>query len=293
MDLHGKNAIVLGVADESSIAWAIARTLHTHGAAVWIGYQQKFLSRVRMLLRQYPEIQAQRCDVTDDAEMSAFFAQFADRPIDTLVHGIAFGSPTLFARAPSAADPATFAQSQHISALSLARVVAHAKPHLREWGSVLTLTFQASERAMPMYGLMGVAKAALESLVRYLSLELGDINVRINAISAGPVETPAATAILMAFLADPEGLRAMRPGLVHRALDAARQELGPDAEDIEYATAAWKYVQRAFAERSAIPDVILAQDVADCALFLASDYSRKITGQVVRVDCGLSSSTII
>jgi enoyl-[acyl-carrier protein] reductase I len=293
MNLQDKNVVVLGVADESSIAWAIARAFRAHGANVWIGYQQKFFSRVRILLRQYPDIQAQRCDVTDEAEMRAFFERFDDAPIDVVVHAVAFASPTLFTRPPSAVDAESFGQSQHISALSLASVVRHVKPRLREWGSVITLSFQASERAEPMYGLMGVAKSALESLVRYLALELGVMKVRVNAISPGPVETPAAKGILMAFLAEPESLRTLRNDILHRALQAARQELGADADEIEYVSAAWKHVQRGFAEISAIQEGISAQDVADCALFLGSDYSRKITGQVVKVDCGLSSSMII
>jgi len=293
VNFQGRNVVVLGVADESSIAWAIARAFHAHGASVWIGYQQKFFSRVRILLRQHPDIQAQRCDVTDEAEMRAFFERFQEAPIDVLVHAVAFAPPALFTQPPSAATPEAFALSQHVSALSLASVVRHAKPHLREWASVMTLSFQASERAEPMYGMMGVAKAALESLVRYLALELGASKVRVNAISPGPIETPAAMGILMAFLGERDALAALRNDVALAALDAARRELGEDADPVEYASAAWRHVQQAFVERSAIQEVVSAQDVADCALFLGSAYSRKITGQVVRVDCGLSSSMII
>lgn len=293
MNVQGKNVIVLGVADENSIAWAIARAFHAHGSHVWVGYQQKFFSRVRLVLRGYPDITGQRCDVTDDQEMAAFFDRFREVPIDVIVHAVAFAPAALFTRPPSAAEPDDFEQSQRVSALSLASVVRHAKPHLREWSSIITLSFQAAERAMPMYGLMAVSKSALEALVRYLALELGQGKVRVNAISAGPVETPAATAILMAFLSDPDGLRTLRKNIVHTALDAARQELGEQADDVECASAAWKHVQRGFAARSAIQEIVTAEDVANCALFLGSDYSRKMTGQVVRVDCGLSSSTII
>jgi enoyl-[acyl-carrier protein] reductase I len=293
VNLQGKNVIVLGVADESSIAWAIARAFHAHGASVWIGYQQKFFSRVRVLLRQQPDIQGQRCDINDEVEMQAFFERFHDAPIDVLVHAIAFASPALFTRPPSAAAADTFAQSQHITAWSLAGVSRHAKPYFREWASVITLTSEASERALPMYGLMGVAKSALESLVRYLALELGDLRVRVNAISAGPIETPAAMGVAMAFLADRDRLRVLRNSVAHTALEAAERELGAGADDVDCASAAWKHVQKAFAERSAIQEVVSAQDVADCALFLGSDYSRKITGQVVKVDCGLSSALII
>jgi enoyl-[acyl-carrier protein] reductase I len=292
--LAGKNVVVLGVADEGSIAWAIARAFHAHGARVWIGYQQKFFSRVRLLLRQYGDVDAQRCDVTDEAELSAFFSRFDDHtPIDVLVHAIAYAAPQLFTQPPSATRAEMFAQSQQISALSLATVIRHAKPRLREWASIITLTSEASERALPMYGLMGVAKSALESLVRYLAVELGEMRVRVNAILAGPIETPAAMGVVMAFLSDPDRLRTLRNGVAHNALRAAREAVGDNADEVEYVSAAWKHVQRTVAERSAIRDVISAADVADCALFLGSDYSRKITGQVLRVDCGSSSALII
>lgn len=293
MNLEGKNVVVLGVADESSIAWAAVRAFHAHGARVWIGHEQKFLSRVRVLLRQCPDIVAQRCDVTDGAEMASFFDQFEGKQIDVLLHAVAFAAPALFTRPPSAAEADTFAQSQHITALSLARVVRHAKPYLREWASVITLTSEASERAVAMYGLMGVAKAALESLARCLALELGEMRVRVNVVLAGPVDTPAALGVVMAFLRDLDSLGSVRKGVAHRALEAARRELGTDVDDVACASAAWRHVQQEFAEHSAIQDVVSAQDVADCVLFLGSDYSRKITGQVLRIDCGLSTSLII
>jgi enoyl-[acyl-carrier protein] reductase I len=293
MNVQDKNVVVLGVADESSIAWAIARAFAAHGARVWIGYQQKFYSRVRMLLRQHPGIDGQRCDVTDENEVAAFFDRFRDAPIDVLVHAIAFASPALFTNPPSEAEADAFSQSQHISVYSLVRIVHHARPRLRPWGSVITLSFQASERAEPMYGLMGVAKSALESLVRYLALELGALKVRVNAISPGPIQTPAALGILMALLGDRNRLRAARNDVALEAFEAVTRELGHDVDDIDFATAAWTKVQQAFAERSAIQETVSAQDVADCALFLGSDYSRKITGQVLRVDCGLSSSMLI
>lgn len=293
MNLQGRHVVVLGVADESSIAWAIARAFHAHGATLWIGYQQKYFSRVRALLRQYPDVRGQRCDVTDPLEMQAFFDQFQHAPIDVLVHSVAFAAPVLFTSPPSEAPADAFAQSQHISALSLATAVRYAKPYLREWASVMTLTYQASERAEPMYGLMGVAKASLESLVRYLALELGSLRVRVNAISPGPIETPASTGILMALIADPGSMRGMRNSVVHQAIASARRDLGIEADIVALAQAAWRHVQRGYAERSPIADSVSADDVAGCALFLGSDYSRKITGQVVKVDCGLSSGMIL
>jgi enoyl-[acyl-carrier protein] reductase I len=283
----GKNVVVLGVADETSIAWAIARAFAEHGAHVWIGYQQKFFSRVRLLLQRQPSIQGQRCDVLNEGELEAFFGRFGDHPIDVLVHGIAFGAPELFSRPPSEVSSEHFSQSMEISTHSLARVVRHAKPYLREWASVMTLSYQAAERAEPMYGTMGVVKAALESLTRYLALELGSRRVRVNAISPGPIETLAAIGIMTALTsAMPGESRGDRWSKL-----AAQGRSGDNA--LEKAQQTFRVVQQAFADESAIAEYITPEDVANCALFLGSDYSRAVTGQVIRVDGGRSTCMIL
>lgn len=292
LGLANKTAVVLGVADESSIAWSIAQAFARRGARVHIGYEQKFFSRVRLLLRDNPEIQGLRCDVMNDGEVAAFFAGI-DGSIDALVHSIAFGSPELFTEAPSDVGASAFARSLRISAYSLAGIVRHAKPRLNEWASVVALTFQASERAEPFYGLMGVVKSALESLVRYLALELGRHRVRVNAISPGPVETVAALGIFMALQHDPQTLSRCRSNLVREVLEEARSELGAAADDVAVAQAAFRHFKVAFARKCAIPEEISREDVANCALFLASDCARKITGQVIHVDCGLSSVLLV
>jgi enoyl-[acyl-carrier protein] reductase I len=291
MGLEGKNVVVLGVADESSLAWAIGKRFAEHGANVFIGYQQKFFSRVRLLLLENPSVKGDRCDVLKDDEVTNFFARFQSNPIDVLVHAIAFAPSELFTEPPSDTTAEAFSQSLNISAHSLCKAVKFAKPSLREWGSVITLTYQASERAEASYGLMGVAKSALESAVRYLALELGGRKIRVNAVSAGPVETVAATGIMAAFLRNPQALDRQRARVFQAAIEKARAEGAPD--DLALAKSAWKHFQEIVAQRCAIEECISKEDVADCALFLASDYSRKITGQIVHVDCGLSTANAI
>src|ERR1700691_5751343 len=291
MGLEGTNVAVLGVADESSLAWAIAKRFAEHGAHVFIGYQQKFFSRVRLLLLENPAVKGDRCDVLKDEEVTSFFAKFQSNPIDVLVHAIAFAPSELFTEPPSDTTAEAFSQSLNISAHSLCKAVKFAKPSLRDWGSVITLTYQASERAEASYGLMGVAKSALESTVRYLALELGGRKIRVNAVSAGPVETVAATGIMAAFLRNPQALDRQRARVFQAAIEKARAEGAPD--DLALAKSAWKHFQEIVAQRCAIEECISKEDVADCALFLASDYSRKITGQIVHVDCGLSTANAI
>lgn len=294
MGLAGKIVIVLGVADESSIAWAIAKSFLEEGANVTIGYQQKFFSRVRLLLLKHPELKGDRCDVLVEDELNAFFAPLQANSIDVLVHSIAFGPPTTFTEYTSETTREDFNQTLSISSHSLCQVVRHAKLTLREWGSVMTLSYQASERAAPFYGVMGVAKSALESLVRYLAIEMGEHNVRVNAISPGPIETPAALGETLAFLRDPDALKRQRGSLMEQIISEAREEADTQGyNEIELAQAACRKLQQAYASRSALQEIVTAQDVADCALFLGSHLSRKITGQVIHVDCGQSSSDII
>jgi enoyl-[acyl-carrier protein] reductase I len=292
VNVAGKNVVVLGVGDESSIAWTIARAFADREARVHIGYQQRFFSRVRLLLRDFPAIQGARCDVLQDAELTAFFDRFRDDPIDVLVHSIAYGPPEAFTEEPSAVSREALAQTLEVSASSLATVVRYAKPNLREWSSVITLTFQASSRAMPLYGMMGVAKATLESLVRYLALELGGRRVRVNAISAGAIQTVAATGEVLAFMRNPEALRHTRGSLLLDALEEAEADCDRGRDELEVAREVWKRVQARFARRSCIECLVTQQDVAGAALFLGSDLARKITAQVIHVDMGLSASTI-
>jgi len=294
MGLEGKHVVVLGVADETSIAWGIAEAFLRCGSKVRIGYQQRFFSRVRLLFQEHPGLDGRKCDVLNEAELRDFFESLGDTPIDVLVHSIAYGSPEIFTRPPSQMSIEAISQAMTVSAYSLPLVVRHAKSRLTQWSSVITLSFMASERAVPFYGMMGVTKSTLESMVRYLSLELGRQKSRVNAISAGPIETVAALGIILAFSQDPESVREMPGTLLRQTFEAVERESPGlrDADPMAFAKLAWKHVQYNFTQHMALPEMICKEDIADCALFLGSDLSRKITGQVLHVDCGLSSSFI-
>ncbi len=294
MNLSGKTAAILGVADRSSIAWAIAQRLLENGAKVHIGYQQKFFSRVRQLLSDHPDVSGARCDVLDDSELVTFFKAFEETSLDILVHGIAYGPPEVFTLPPSGVTSNAFEQTLTVSTHSLLKVVGAAKSCLRPWGSVITLTYQASEQASPFYGMMGVAKAALESCVRYLAIELGTLDVRVNAISPGPIETPAALGEMLAFLRNPQSLNSPAGAVLKDAVERLRRDPELSKEDDQVkAKALWHSVQSRVAAECALQEFVTQDDVADCALFLASDMARKITGQVIRVDCGMSTSRLM
>jgi len=312
--LRGKTAVVLGVADRESIAWSIACELQKAGAQVTIGYQHKFYSRIHLLLKEEPSITGQRCDILNPDEVERFFQLFQETGIDVLVHSIAFGSPSVFTDEPSQVMSPDFSEMVEVSAYSLAKAVRYSKTYLEEGASVMALTFQASQRAMPMYGMMGVAKATLESLIRYLAVELGPRRIRVNAISAGPVETLAALHEVIAFRRSPESLNKLRSPWMSEIFQAVEEEFGreggdepgtaagrtrtpapqsagelPRFDDLEFARRCWSKIQAEFARRSAIPDRVDAKDIAQCAVFLASDGASKITGQVIHVDCGFST----
>jgi enoyl-[acyl-carrier protein] reductase I len=295
LGLDGKHVVVLGVADETSIAWGIAEAFLNSGSHVRIGFQQRFLSRVRQLFQKYPGLEGGRCDVLNEAEVRDFFEACGERPIDVLVHSIAYGAPEIFTMQPSEVSLEAISQSMTISAYSLPLVVRHAKSRLAERASVITMSFLAAERAMPLYGMMGVTKSALEAMVRYLALELGGRQVRINVISPGPVETLAALGIILAFAQNPEIVRQLPGRILTETMKAAEAESPGlrESDPMAWARLVWKHVKDVFARHSALPEPICKEDVANCALFLGSDLSRKITGQVLHVDSGLSSSLIL
>ena len=289
----GQDGGHFGRADQSSIAWAIAERMLQNGATVVIGYQQKFFSRVRLLLQENAGVEGARCDILNEAELTEFFQRFEHRPIDILVHGIAYGPAEVFTDPPSQIKSDAFSQTLEISTHSLMKVVGYAKPYMREWGSVMTLTYQASEQASPFYGLMGVAKAALESAVRYLAIELGQSNVRINAISPGPIETPAALGEMLAFLRNPSALDTPAGAVLRGAMQRLQADPLLSKEDDQVkAKALWHAVQTRISQECAIQSFITQDDVGDCALFLASDLSRKMTGQLLRIDGGMSTSRL-
>jgi enoyl-[acyl-carrier protein] reductase I len=198
-DLSGKHGLVVGVANKRSIVWAIAQAAERSGARLALTYQDRFEDRVRELAADLSQPLVLPCDVTNDAQIADVFSVI-DREfggLDFLVHGAAF--------APTAELDAPFVQTSRegfritldVSAYSLIALARGAAPLMvkREGGSILTLTYLGSERVFKNYNVMGVAKAALEATVRYLAADLGQHNIRVNAISAGPIKTLAAMGI--------------------------------------------------------------------------------------------------
>jgi enoyl-[acyl-carrier protein] reductase I len=197
----GKRALVVGVANKRSIAWSIARALDAEGAAVALTYQNDRTERdVRKLAeglsRPGPVVPL---DVQDDAQMDASVAEVAAGlgGIDVLVHAVAFARQEDLSGRFTDITRDGFSLALDVSAFSLVSLAKRVEPHMREagGGSIMTLSYIAADRAVPGYNVMGVAKAALECIVRYLAWDLGDAGIRVNAISAGPVRTLAARGI--------------------------------------------------------------------------------------------------
>lgn len=199
--LAGRNGLVVGVANKRSLAWAIAKAADEAGARLTLSYaSERFEANARKLaetLSSPPQLVA--CDVTDDAAVADLYRQVeeAHGGLDFLVHGVAFASREAISQPFLQTGRADFAQALDISAYSLVALARGAAPLMerRGGGSIVTLTYLGSERVFPHYNVMGVAKAALEAAVRYLAADLGPRNVRVNAVSAGPIKTLAASGI--------------------------------------------------------------------------------------------------
>jgi enoyl-[acyl-carrier protein] reductase I len=198
--LDGKLGLVVGVANKRSLSWAIASAAAAQGARLVLTFQgERLEENVRELAADLTEPLILPCDVTDDAQMDAVFAAIDAQHggLDFVVHGVAFADREDLARPFSETSRAGFAKAMDVSAYSLLALARRAAPLMdkRGGGSILTLSYLGSERVFTNYNVMGVAKAALESSVRYLASELGPRNIRVNAISAGPVKTLAASGI--------------------------------------------------------------------------------------------------
>ena len=193
--LKGKVALVMGVASEESIAWAIAQELTRQGARVILGYQFRFHSRIMQLAPTLPHlISYGRCDVLKDDEVKDFFATI-DVPIDIVIHAIAFAPARAFEHRVVRTKDEDFATAMLTSAHSLAKLMNAARKHMPDGGSVIALSYLGGVRVAANYKVMGVAKAALEAYVRELAVDLGPQGIRVNAISAGPIRTLAASGI--------------------------------------------------------------------------------------------------
>ena len=247
IDLKGKKAIVFGIANDKSIAWHIAKRLNDAGCRIAASYQERTEQWSLPLMKELNKPVYAKCDVVDDALLDSFFkkVQEESHEVDFLVHSIAFAKREHLQGKFMNVDKRGYEVANQVSAFSLIELTKRAMPMLKNNGSIIAMTYLGSEKAVPGYNIMGVAKAAPESCVRYLACDLGENQIRVNAISAGPIATLAASGIANF----PEMLL--------------------------------NYVAKAPLKRN-----ITADEVADCALFLCSDLSKAITGQVIYVDAG-------
>ena len=200
LELQGKVAFVFGVASEDSIAWAICEKLSEAGVTLYLGYQKRFMSRVFQLKEKLPAIAGMYpLDVASDELTAEFFTAFsAENPglkADILIHAIGFAPKECFDRPIIFVEDDKINTAMTISANSLQRCLRHALPHLNPGSSTITLTYAASTRYVPSYGIMSMAKAALECWTRELSCHLGPEGHRVNSISSGPIRTIAASGI--------------------------------------------------------------------------------------------------
>jgi enoyl-[acyl-carrier protein] reductase I len=250
--LEGRAALVVGVANKRSIAWAIAQKLDAAGCRLALSYQNERTERdVRRLAEtlEHGPVPVMPLDVTDDDQLDAAVAQAADElgRIDILVHAVAFARAEDLSGRYVDTSREGFMTALDISAYSFTALARRVEPHMvaAGGGSIITLSYLAAERAVPGYNVMGIAKSALESMVRLLAWELGEHGIRVNAISAGPVRTLAARGI--------PGFAEMTEGI------AARSPLRRDID---------------------------ADEVGESALFLCTPGSKAITGEVLHVDAG-------
>jgi enoyl-[acyl-carrier protein] reductase I len=198
IDLKGKVAVVFGLANKRSIAWGIAQKLSEAGATLAICYQSERLKReADALIPELKDAKAYQCDVSVDAEIDSLFATLKDTygTLHIIVHAVAFAPPDAIKNDFLLTTREDFRIAHDVSVYSLIAVSRAAVPLMTEGGSILTLTYYGSTKVFPNYNVMGVAKAALEAAVRYLAASLGSKNIRVNAISAGPIKTLAARGI--------------------------------------------------------------------------------------------------
>ncbi len=246
--LEGKRAVIFGVANERSIAWAIAKTLHKEGARCALTYAtERLKERVETLAHSLNSEIVLPCDVTSDEQINSTFSAIKDKwqTMDILIHSVAFAKKEELKGKLLDTTREGFQIAMDVSVYSLIALSRQAFPLMENTGSIITLTYYGSQKVVPNYNVMGVAKAGLEAVVRYLAEDMGPRGVRINAISAGPVKTLAAMGI---------------------------SGFGEILKRVE--------------ERAPLRRNITQEDVAGVALFLASPLSEGVTGEVIYVDAG-------
>lgn len=253
--MAGKKGLIMGLANDKSIAWGIAQALNAHGAQIAISYQNEMLEkRVKPLAEQLNNPLLIKCDVSDSASVEACFKELGEKwgKIDFVVHAIAFSDKDQLRGRTIDTTLDNFTMTMHISCYSFLEACRCASPIMNEGGSIVTLTYLGSERVLPNYNIMGVAKAALEASVRYAAVDMGKQGVRVNAISSGPIKTLAAA-----------GIGDFRTILRWNELNAPLQRNVHQTE------------------------------VGNMALSLLSDLGSAVTGEVLHVDCGYNTIAMV
>ena len=248
--IKGKKGIVIGIANDHSIAWGIAKQLHANGAELAITYQNNtLLKRVKPLADKVNSDILIECDVNNEDHLQNTFTQIKKEfgSIDFIIHAVAYSDKNELNGRYVDTSKDNFINSLSISCYSFTRIAKIFQPIINPGGSLVTLSFHGASKVMPNYNVMGVAKAALETSVKYLSVDLGDQDVRVNAISAGPMRTLAGAAIANA------------------------------REVFNYTS-----------ENSSLKRNVNLEELGNSALYLVSDLSSAITGEIHYVDCGFN-----
>ena len=246
--MKGKRGLIMGVANDRSIAWGIADALHKAGAELAFTYQgDTFRKRVVPLVAPLNPAALIDCDVSEQGSLDAAFAELQSKwsSLDFVVHAIAFSDKDQLKGRYVDTTPENFAMTMNISCYSFTAVANRAEKMMTNGGSMLTLTYYGAEKVMPHYNVMGVAKAALEASVRYMAEDLGKKAIRVNAISAGPIKTLAASGI-----------------------------------------GDFRYILKWNELNSPLRRTVTTEEVGNSAVFLLSDLGNAVTGECLHVDCG-------
>ena len=246
--MRGKRGLIMGVANNRSIAWGIARAAANQGAELAFTYQGDALKkRVEPLAQEVGGLVVGHCDVTDPATIDAVFAEIAAKwgRLDFLVHAIAYSDKDQLDGRYIDTTADNFAKTMLISCYSFTAVAQRAEKLMTNGGAMLTLTYYGAEKWMPHYNVMGVAKAGLEASVRYLAADLGEKNIRVNAISAGPIKTLAASGI-----------------------------------------GDFRYILKWNELNSPLRRTVTIEEVGETGVYLVSDMARGVTGEIHHVDAG-------
>jgi enoyl-[acyl-carrier protein] reductase I len=246
--MKGKRGLIMGVANDRSIAWGIAEALHKAGAELAFTYQgDTFKKRVTPLVAPLHPAALIDCDVSEQGSIDAAFAELAAKwdSLDFIVHAIAFSDKDQLKGRYVDTTPDNFTMTMNISCYSFTAVAQRAEKMMTRGGSMVTLTYHGAERVMPHYNVMGVAKAALEASVRYMAEDLGKKSIRVNSLSAGPIKTLAASGI-----------------------------------------GDFRYILKWNELNSPLRRSVTIDEVGNAALFLLSDLGTAVTGETLHVDCG-------